>query len=250
MPSGRHLSQSAVFPRQEIEADVYIGGELAEPAGELVGEEAGSDGGGVERAFGGAWAGLSVGLGEERRGVVSATRFVGGGEESQNFAAHAAIGPETSLRAERSPDRRSGGDAVDRTEDRVPHRQPRPIAVGDHGDRQRRLNFEQRVAEGLDLEAAEITMTVALRGEVRSINGVEVDQRQPRRTERGELQCEVSADRADAITVRSSSVSRDRGTRSACRAKRSVGGGVVVIVEVISWVIESGLHDMGKGRGN
>lgn len=73
------------------------------------------------RLFRGARAGLGVGLGEKSGGVVATARFVGGGRVG-GFAPHPAVGPEPRLQAARTPDRRSSGDAVDRT-NCVPHRQ-------------------------------------------------------------------------------------------------------------------------------
>src|SRR6185369_10339122 len=88
------------FISEQTERQVRLYWYGAEPASELVEHEAGGDVGGVDGAAGRAAAGLV----EEGGGVMSAAGFFGDGQNADDFAEHAAVGPEAAEIAGGAPD--------------------------------------------------------------------------------------------------------------------------------------------------
>ena len=160
--------------------------------------EASGDVGGVDCGFGGAGAGLGIGLGEEGGGVVLLGGGVGGGENSEDFAAHAGVGPELGAVLGGAPDGGAGGDGVDGAEHRFAGFEVGAVAVGDGRDDDLGIDRVDLVSGGGDLELAEVAVQVALGGDIGGLDGVEVDQLDLASAEGGELEGDLATDGTDA----------------------------------------------------
>ena len=88
----------------------------------------------------------------------------------------------------------------------------------DQGDDDVRIDLLDRLGRGVDLGVTDILPPVSLRGDVRRLDGVEVDELQPGDAQGGQLQGDLAADGADADDAAGQSGRYgSRGTRSACR---------------------------------
>ena len=99
---------------------------------------------------------------------------------------------------ERSPDGGAGGDGVDAAEDDFTGGVFGTPAVGDGGDGDRGIDLVDLGGGGFDFEVTEVTLQVALSGDVGRFDSVEVDQLDPAGTDRGELEGDLAADGSDA----------------------------------------------------
>ena len=183
---------------QQVESYVGITGDLSQPAGELVEHEASGDVGGVDCGFGGAGAGLGFGLGEEGGGVVLLGGGVGGGEDAEDFAAHAGVGPEEVAVLDSTPNGGAGGDGVDAAEEGFAGVEGGAVAVGDNGDCDVRIDLEDVGRSGTDFEMVNVSFPVPLSRDVGFVDGVEVDQLDVASAEGGELEGDLATDGTDA----------------------------------------------------
>ena len=99
---------------------------------------------------------------------------------------------------EGSPDGGAGGDGVDAAEDGFAGGMFGAPAVGDGGDGDRGVDFVYLGGRGRDFELAEVTLQVALGGDVGRFDAVEVDQLDLAGTDGGELESDLTADGTDA----------------------------------------------------
>ncbi len=145
-----------------------IGGDRqsAEPAGELVQHQAGGDLGGVDRAPGGAAAGLGLGLREQGPGIMLPPLLLGDRQHPDHFPQHSPIDPAAATVLHRPPDRCATGDAVDAAEDDVVDDLRRPKPFRDHVDDQRWLNFQHRRPQGSHLGLPAVGRPITLGGDV------------------------------------------------------------------------------------
>ena len=137
-------------------------------------------------------------MGEKGVGVVVLGGWVVGGENSEDFAAHASVTPELAAVLEGSPDGGAGGDGVDAAEDGFAGGVFGAPAVGDGGDGDRGIDLVDLGCGGLDFELAEVTLQVALGGDVGRLDSVEVDQLDVAGTDGGELESDLAANGSDA----------------------------------------------------
>ena len=119
-------------------------------------------------------------------------------QDADNFAPHSGVGPELAAVLEGAPDGGAGGDGVDAAEDGFASGVLGAPAVGDVGDGDRRIDLVDLGGGGCDFELAEITLQVALGGDVGRLDSVEVDQLDVAGTDGGELESDLAANGSDA----------------------------------------------------
>ena len=119
-------------------------------------------------------------------------------QDANDFAKHASVAPELAAVLERSPDGGAGGDGVDAAEHDVAGGVFRTPAVGDGSDGDGGIDLVDLSGGGFDFELTEVTLQIALGGDVDQFDAVEVDQLDLADTEGGELEGDLAADGADA----------------------------------------------------
>ena len=131
-------------------------------------------------------------------GIVLLGFFCSCGEYADNITSHSGVCPELAAVLERTPDGGTGRDGVDAAEDGFAGRVFGTPAVGDGGDSDCRIDLVDLGGGGFDFELAEITLQVALGGDVGRLDSVEVDQLDVAGTDGGELESDLAANGSDA----------------------------------------------------
>ncbi len=158
----------------------------------------GGEVGGVDGGLGGAGAGLGFLLGEQGGGVVGLGFFGGGGEDSDDFSEHSAVGPELGFLFDGSPDGGAGADRIHTAERCFANVVVRAVAVEDRENLDVGVDAFDMIGGGFDLGATEVVFEITLGGDVGQFYLVEVDELDLFGTDGGELDGNLATNRTDA----------------------------------------------------